>query len=198
MLTEVILNGPLGKQFGRKWEVAAHSPAQALKIINANKPGVFTWIRNNLRSYEKYRVRVEYSDGRKEEMDNDTFLLNRHMKRVTFTPIVEGARTPGVKFVVGALMVAAAFTWGYASGGTMAPWAQSLAMNGFIMMGAAAVEYFAKPDTPDDDARKDRTSYQYDGAVNTTTQGVPVPLIYGRSITGAHAISASISIDQLL
>lgn len=46
--------------------------------------------------------------------------------------------------------------------------------------------------------RKDKTSYYFDGPANTTMQGVPVQLIYGRALVGSHGISAALTIDQLM
>ncbi len=40
-------------------------------------------------------------------------------------------------------------------------------------------------------------SYVFNGPVNTTAQGQPVPIGYGRLIVGGAVISAGISIDDI-
>jgi len=37
-----------------------------------------------------------------------------------------------------------------------------------------------------------------DGPANTTEQGVPVQLIYGRCLVGSHPISMGVTVDQLM
>ena len=71
MLTEVILDGAMGKKFGRKWELNVTTPSQALKLIYANIPGVFAWIRGNLDRYQNYKVLCEYENGRTEQSHDD-------------------------------------------------------------------------------------------------------------------------------
>ncbi|SCZ74077.1 hypothetical protein SAMN03159324_05182 [Pseudomonas sp. NFPP18] len=48
------------------------------------------------------------------------------------------------------------------------------------------------------DSPNNRPSYSFNGAVNTSVQGNPVPLLYGRMIVGSAVISAGIySEDQM-
>ncbi|MEK7994569.1 MAG: hypothetical protein AAB403_12265 [Planctomycetota bacterium] len=53
----------------------------------------------------------------------------------------------------------------------------------------AATASFERPDA--------RTSFIYNGPVNTVEQGGPVPILYGRMRIGSTLISASISTDQI-
>lgn len=189
MLTAVILEGPMGKVFGRTWNLAVNSPAEALRMIDANKPGVFRWIKANLYRYNRYRVQVEYEDGRTDELDNETFPMQGKAKMIRFVPLVEGA-SAGVRFVVGALIYAVSFAYGFQPG---------MYIGASMMTGAVIEMLTPKPKMPDESERKDKTSYYFDGPVNTTTQGVPVPLIYGHNVrVGSHAISAEVSVDQLM
>jgi predicted phage tail protein len=52
------------------------------------------------------------------------------------------------------------------------------------------IDSYADPDA--------RQSFIFNGAVNNTEQGVPVPLVYGRHLTGSTVISAGIHTEQLL
>jgi predicted phage tail protein len=188
MLTQVTLYGPLAKEFGRDWNLAVSSPREAIRLIEANKPGFLNWIRGNLDKYDRYKVIVDYEDGRKEHLDEDTFPLQRQMKRIRIVPIVMGAGGVG-KIILGVLLVAA----GVISGNPM------LVGSGILSMAGGIIELISpRPKKTDQSVREDGTSYFFDGPVNTTQQGVPVPLIYGRVLVGSHAISARVSIDQLL
>jgi predicted phage tail protein len=187
--TKVILEGPMGKRFGRVWEfVEINSPSEALKMVDCNRPGVMNWIRENLRKYPNYKVVCTYEGGRKELLDTESYQLQGKIEIIRFVPLIAGAAA-GVRFVIGVIMFAVGVYTGNAY----------LMSAGVSLMVGSVVEWLSpKPKKPDDSAREDKTSYYFDGPVNTDMQGVPVPLIYGRILCGSHAISAAVTIDQLM
>lgn len=191
MLTTVILEGAMGKAFGRKWELAVSSPNEALRLINANKPGLFNWIREKLTKYGRYKVIVEREDGRVVALDNDTYALQCNVKKIRFVPLIEGA-SAGIRFVVGALLIAASFIPG------MQAFSPYLVSTGASLMLGSVIEMLTPKIQRDANSKTDKTSHYFNGPVNTVNQGVPVPLIYGRSVrVGSHAISASVTVDQV-
>jgi predicted phage tail protein len=194
MLTTVTLYGPLGKEFGRDWQLAVSSPAEALQLIEANKPGVRNWIRNNLSKYDRYKVIIDYHDGKKEHLDQETFALERKVKRIRFVPIVTGAGGGIGKMILGAILIYVGFA--VLPGGPLALGVMGAGVS--LMLGGIAELISPRPKKTDASVREDGTSYFFDGPVNTTQQGVPVPLIYGRVLVGSHAISAKVTVDQLL
>lgn len=199
MLTEVILDGPMGKRFGKTWELAVNSPSEALRMIDANKPGVFVWIKSNLAKYERYRVTVTYHDGREESLSEDEYKLERSVKRIRFTPLIEGAGgNNGVwQVVLGIVLIAV----GYFTFGTTSAYGVALIGAGAgMVVGGIAAMLAPKPkvESMDQVERKDKTSYYFDGPANTTNQGVPVQLIYGTCLVGSHSISAALTVDQLI
>ncbi|MDR9847011.1 tail assembly protein [Herbaspirillum huttiense] len=192
MLTTVILEGPMGKAFGRKWELVAASPADALRMINANKPGLFAWIKNHLNRFANYKVICEYANGRKEAIDTDGLHLRGQLAKIRFVPLVAGASAQ-VRFVVGAVMAVVGYYFGWTGIGA---WVGNM---GVAMMIGATVEMLTGRPKTDTNENKNKTSYVFDGPTNTERQGVPVPVIIGRNVlVGSHPISASVSVDQLL
>jgi predicted phage tail protein len=196
-MTKVYLEGPLGKAFGREWTLAVHSPMHALKLINANKPGVFNWIRANLKKYARYRVVCEHENGNPTELNDETFKLDGKASAIRFAPVVEGAGGNGIgEFVAGAVILVA----GLYSGGTA--WAaygpMMTAAGASLMVGGVAAMLAPKPGDSSSSGDNSNSTY-FSGPTNTTTQGAPVPLIYGRNImVGSQAISARLTVDQLL
>ncbi len=187
--TKVYLDGAMGKQFGREWELFVQSPDEALRVIDANSPGVFSWVRTNMAIYAQYHVIVEYEDGRSEELSDDTYSVARKMTSIRFVPLTQGAGALG-RIVVGAILIV---------GGVIfeQPWminvGASLAIGGVIEM------LSPRPSKGSSDKAGDnKTSYFFNGPTNTTGQGVPVQLIYGRVLAGSHAISAAITVDQVI
>lgn len=191
MLTTVTLDGAMGKQFGKRWELEINSPAEALRLIEANRPGLRAWVRQKLAKYSSYQVSCEYEDGKKELLDDGSYPLSRKLKSIRFTPVIEG-RGNAAKIVVGALLIVAslvATAYGFPMVGKMLfSMGASLVMTGVI----GALSPQPKKDTPGSTA----TSNYFDGPANTTAQGVPVQLIYGRVLAGSHAISAKMDIDD--
>lgn len=194
MLTTVTLYGPLGKEFGRDWKLAVSSPAEALRLIEANKPGFKNWIRNSLGKYDRYKVIVDYHNGTKEHLDKDSFPLQRAVKRIRLVPIIAGAGGGFGKMILGVLLIALSFT---PFGAPFAPFLQGAGV--MLVLGGVTELISPRPKKSEDAGiREDGTSYFFDGPVNTTQQGVPVPLMYGRVLAGSHAISAKVTVDQLL
>lgn len=215
-LTTVILDGPMGKQFGKKWKLKVNSPAQALRLIEANKPGIFNFIRNNLRKYPHYRILVD-----KDERDIESFGLTCKAKTIRFVPLLEGAGGVGRIIAGVAVIIASIYTAGAAGTALAAAQAAaaagaagaagmattatllSAAASGLMAMGVSlvlggVVQLLTKtPSNNDVEERKDRTSHYFDGPVNTEMQGVGIPLIYGRVLVGSHAISAKLVVEQV-
>lgn len=190
MLTKVILEGVMGKQFGREWAFDISSPAEALRMVNANKPGVFIWIKKNLEKYASYKVICKYESGREEELDKDSYMLNGKPTEIRFVPIVEGAGAVG-RIILGIVLVVAGVYTGQA---WLVQMGVAMALGGVIQL------LTPQPKTnSNQEETKNKTSYFYDGPINTTRQGVPVQLIYGDQVlVGSHAISAQVSVDQLM
>lgn len=194
MLTQVTLYGPLAKEFGRDWELAVSSPREAIRLIEANRPGFINWIRGNLNKYDRYKVIVDYENCKKEHLDEDSFDLQRNMKRIRIVPIVMGAGAIG-KIIAGVFLIAI----GFFLGGATDPIGMALIGAGIgTGLGGIVEAISPRPKKTDQSVRQDGTSYFFDGPVNTTQQGLPVPLIYGRCLVGSHPVSAKVSIDQLL
>ena len=193
-LTTVILEGALGRKYGREWKLKVSSPSKALQLIEANHPGFISDIRNNLKQYPRYRVLV---DGVARDMK--TYTMKCRAKVIKFIPLIEGTGG-GFRFVLGAVMVAIAIYTGPLGTGVMsAATAGMVGSAGVSLMIGGLVEMLTKTpkSTTDTDERKDKTSRYFDGPVNTEMQGVAIPLIYGRCLVGSHAISAKLVVEQV-
>jgi len=188
MLTKVYLEGPMGKKFGREWELAANTPSEALRIINANVGNLFTWIKQNLKIYERYRVVVKKSGCKHEALDSDTFGTTHNIESIRFIPLIAGAGGI-IKAVIGVALIVY---------GTMTGNALALKM-GWSMVISGVIEALITPNTGKkrDGSGSTTNSHFFNGAVNTQEQGRAVPPIYGRVLVGSQAISAKLSIDDI-
>lgn len=189
MLTKVFLEGPLGKKFGREWEFDISSPAEALRMVDANEPGVFAWIKANLRQYSRYKVLCKYENsGKVEALGDEEYQMLGKPIEIRFVPLIEGAGAVG-RVVLGIVLVVAGVYF-------QQPWMVQAGVG--MIVGGVVQLLVSQPEMGGEQVEtKNRTSYYFDGPVNTTQQGVPVQLIYGQALVGSHAISAEVSIDQL-
>ena len=202
MLTKVFLDGPMGKEFGEEWEFEVSSPREALTMVEANKPGLFGWLRMHASKYTHYQVVVEYEDGHTEQLSEETFPMNRKMVSIRFIPHIEGSGKLG-QAIAGAVLIVVGAIINYASGGSLS-WIGTPMMKigvGMLISGVIAAlttkTSNATLSSPGAES-KSLTSYTFDGPTNTTQQGVPVPLIYGRCLVGSQVISAGLSVEQLI
>ena len=197
MLTKVILDGEFAKVVGqREWMLDCNSPAEALDLIEANKPGIRRWIRQHLTDYKICQVECEDFEGHKESLNDETYSTLRKAKTIRFLPIFTGAGGDNgiLQAIAGvAMIVVGALTYAY--GGA------SLAQLGLGMIGAgtgmvlgAICTMLMSPSKNDDD--DGASNYYFNGAVNTTEQGNPVPLIFGRCRVGSAVISSEIAVTE--
>ena len=86
-----------------------------------------------------------------------------------------------------------AIAWGSMTlSGAMASMGMAMALGGLVQMLSPQQRALSAKDGPNNGA-----SYNFNGPVNTTAQGNPVPLLYGELFVGSSTISAGIySEDQ--
>ncbi|MEK7492166.1 MAG: tail assembly protein, partial [Pseudomonadota bacterium] len=63
----------------------------------------------------------------------------------------------------------------------------SMALGGVVQMLSPQAKGLSTKDSPNNGA-----SYNFNGPVNTTAQGNPVPILYGRMIVGSAVLSGGI------
>ena len=207
MTTAVILDGAMGKKFGKQWDLCVDSPAEALRMIGCNKPAFPFWIRDNLATYEGYQVTCQYENGVTTEVGEEELYMNGKIVSIRFTPVLTGSGKTGMIILGAVIMIAAIVLTAGAMAAGVGFWATmganalyaGMFLGGASMMVSGVVSALTPQPSMGSDmssSRVDKTSYYFNGPANTTAQGVPVPLIYGTCLVGSHAISASLTIDD--
>ncbi|NWC00842.1 tail assembly protein [Pseudomonas gingeri] len=127
----------------------------------------------------KYAVFVGKQNIGEGDLDKPT---GREVIRIV--PVIAGSKRAGLlQTIIGVvLIVLSPFT----NGATLAP-GIALAAGGVIQMLSPQAKGLGTQDSPNN-----RPSYSFSGPVNTSIQGNPVPLLYGRMIVGSAVISAGI------
>jgi predicted phage tail protein len=192
----VILYGYLAEQFGKTHKLAIKTPAEAIRALSANYADFKKTI---IESGHEYRVMV----GKEDRADDEGLHLPA-TKTIKIVPLVNGSGGFG-KALLGAALIVASF---YLPGATYFSAASSFSINasaiaasvGFsLLLGGVSQMLFAppKPKSGENEKASNRPSYAFNGAVNTTGQGNPVPVAYGRVRVGSQVLSAGLRASDL-
>lgn len=195
------LYGKLGTRFGRVHRLAVNSAAEAVRALCMIKPGFERELMTSRDRGINYAVFLGKKNIAEDEMFHPT-----GSEDIRIAPILQGSGRGGIfQTILGAAMMVFAM-WATNGFSGLASWAETMksgwgivatmgmtmAMGGIMQMLSPQVKGLGTKDNPENGA-----SYAFNGAVNTTAQGNPVPLGYGRMIVGSAVISAGIyAMDQ--
>lgn len=191
-LREVRLYGRLGAQFGRIHMLAVSSAAEAIRALCVLVPG----FERALADSDAHGVRYACFLG-KQNIGEDDMRRPVGGDAIRIAPILAGAKQAGLfQTILGAVLVAVAvvYTGGVGAAFAASGWAGTAAVLGASLMLGGVVQMLSpqQKGLSAQDSADNGASYNFNGPVNTSAQGNPVPLLYGRMIVGSSVISAGI------
>ena len=199
MLRKVRLYGQLAEFVGRKViEADLSSAAEAVRMLIANFPELDRHMAD-----QNYRVLVGDGALTLDDLHNPV-----GQEEIKIVPVIVGAGGDGVGLaLLGAALVATAvFTGGATlsfgitgfSGGLGISAAVGNIGAGLLLFGVAQMlsPTPAIPQGPDT-VQDPRKSFSFSGVQNTSRGGTPVPIVYGKTLTGSVVISAGIDTEQV-
>jgi len=202
MLRKVRLYGQLAEFVGRKViEADLGSVAEAVRMLVVNFPGLEQHMNEG-----HYKVLV--GDG---ALTLDELHYPTGQQEIKIVPVISGAgggpttqilagaAIIGLSFGIGAIASAGIALGGLAGIGTVGTAFVALGA-GLVLQGVAGLisptpEIPQGPDT-EQDPRKS-ASYSFSGVQNTSRAGTPVPIVYGKTLTGSVVISAGVDTVQV-
>lgn len=174
----VRLSGYLGARFGRVHRFVLNSPKDAIRALIAMIPGFERELMTSKDRGVSYAVFVGKRNVSEEQLAHPS-----GGDVVRIAPIVSGSKAAGLfQTIAGvALAVVGAVSMYFGN-----PYGTEM-----IMMGASlAIGGIAQMVSPHQTTQANGlSSYNFNGAQNTTYQGGPVPLLYGRMRVGSTVIS---------
>jgi predicted phage tail protein len=204
----ILLYGFLGRQFGRVHHYDVKTPAEAIRALTVTLTG----FKKALVDGGYYKVLI----GGVDNVSSDR-VLNPTSDResIRIVPVLAGSGKAFVQILIGAALIY--FSGGLAAGlqatGTAAGIAGATAGQAGLMgitsamiaqvgvsliIGGVSQILFQPKAAQSVDKPANKASYAFDGAVNTTAQGNPVPVLYGGPlIVGSQVISAGLSTEQI-
>ncbi|WP_421533019.1 tail assembly protein [Lelliottia amnigena] len=184
------LYGVLGATFGREFKLSVASPKEAIRALCVIVPGLERFLNTSKQRGLTYAV---FSGKR--NLQNDELVMDQSFADIRIAPVVVGSKRGGIfQTILGVALVAAAI-WmpGVSIGASniMFQIGGAMALGGVVQMLSPQTTGLASKQSADNKA-----SYAFGGVTNTTTQGNPVPLLYGRRRIGGAIVSAGIYVED--
>lgn len=188
MLTTIKLKGVLGRTFQKEFELQVDSVATAIRAISANFP---LFRQHILAKKNYYKIIVDKSVVSASEL---TLTKKSGIKSITIIPVVEGSGKLG-KVIIGAVLLFVAYQTGFGFNdvtGQLTTAGGFLSSAGTSLLIGGIMELLFKPPVAEYSEAGNVESYNFNGPVNTTAQGKPVPVGYGQVLVGSAIIGAGI------
>jgi predicted phage tail protein len=212
MLRDVYLYGEAGRRYGRHFRISVDTPHEAIRALCVLRPGLEPVIRRG-----QWRLIVGNPRIRNSV---DAMFMALGSQPLHIVPATRPAGGDGIgKAIAGVVMVGATILTAGAAAPLGAGFLASMAAPAFLgmsygslaLMGASvalgglATMLSPKPQQQQatstqstDMARvEDRPSFLFNGVVNNTQQGGPVPLVFGRHMVGSVVISGSLNAEDI-
>ena len=206
--------GALRKRLGQcRFEFDVATPAQAIKALCVNFPGLEKWLIDSEKDGVGYRVAVSKEKATEENLA--PLLMPFSEKEVfSITPVVAGAgRGTGsilagialiglsaVSFGAGGAFAGAFGATGIGAGASATAFGSIalLQVGAYLTLSGIAQAISPQPalnTTLDESVQLE--SFTFSNVVNTSRQGMPCPIAYGRVFVGSAVLSSGLDVDQV-
>jgi predicted phage tail protein len=199
---KVKLLGELGRRFGRSYEFMALSPKEVLSALSNQLDG----FRDYLRGAHENGVFFKLVTADPEGIDYSECMMP--CDTLVIAPVITGAGGSGMsigKILLGAVLIGLAFIPGIGTATSTAIAAGAKAgftsigtalfgIGGTLLFGGIAELLTPTPKQP----KETEQSFLFDRAVDLTSQGFPIPLLYGEFLAVSPlVISSAISTETV-
>lgn len=187
VMTTIRLGGQLGKLFGKVHHRLIRTTGEAGRALAATIPGFEAYMRSSRSRGLTYAVFRGKDNIGKDDLDSPNA-----GREIRIVPVVIGSKRGGLlQTILGAvLVVVGALTYAYGGAALVAGGAGMMAGGIVQMLSPQAAGLASKQDADN------KPSYAFGSPVNTTAQGLPVPLCYGKRRIGGAIISAGIYVED--
>ncbi|HEN3343523.1 TPA: tail assembly protein [Yersinia enterocolitica] len=193
IMTPIKLSGSLATRFGRNHQRVISHKKEAFKALSVTIPGFEEYLMTAKKRGLTFAIFVGGKNVGREELE-----LASGGQEIRIVPVIIGSKKAGIfQTILGAVLVVVgaigAFTpFGQAfGGGVWGTYAMQMGaammVGGVVQMLSPQVGGLASRQSPDN-----KPSYAFGGPVNSTAQGNPVGVLYGKRRIGGAVISAGI------
>jgi predicted phage tail protein len=194
--------GALRKRLGQcRFEFDVATPAQAIKALCVNFPGLDKWLIDSEKDGVGYRVAVSREKVTEQDI-SPLFMPFSEREVFSITPVVAGAGRGTGSILLGIGLIAASIFIPGATpvfGTTFGKISLGIGLaGGSLLLGGIAQAISPQPNlnsTIDESVQLE--SFSFSNVVNTSRQGMPCPIAYGRVFVGSAVLSSGLDVDQV-
>lgn len=207
MLRTIVLHGDLATQFGDTFTLDVRSPAEAMRALVVQVRGFRRALRDG-----HYRVLKATSDVAHSLGLDELNLRVGPRHEIHVVPVIAGSANAWGKILAGvaivALAVAAPYALGIAGGlGTATGLGLGASIGGVVTFGQIAgfgalvalggvAQMLSPTISASSSGSNNKESYLFGSTDNVTTEGGPVPLVFGEFVVGSVVVSAGLSTEE--
>ncbi len=190
--------GELRKKLGQSsFELDVANPSHAIKALCVNFPELTSWFLNNDEQGNGFKVTI---GKQKIYRTNLKPMLEPWSEKdvLHIVPVIKGAGRGLGQILMGAALIGLAVFAGPVIGGALgggllgAAATKALGYIGLALVLGGVSQLLSPQPSSIPEASK-LQSFSFSGIVNVADQGLPVPICYGRVITGSVVISAGLN-----
>jgi len=181
-MTRILLSGCLAKTFGREHFrlLETGTTREAFSALQHTVNGFADFIRDSARRGLRFAI-----FRNRENINEDVFTLSGTTE-IRIVPVISGNKRGGLlQTVVGVVLIAASFFAG--------PAGPALMSIGIAMTAGGVIQMLSpvpkSPSQQEQASTENKPSYLFNGAFNSTQQGLPVPVVYGEMLVGSSVVS---------
>lgn len=196
-MVQVKLLGELGRRFGRSYSFMVRNSRDVISALSNQLDG----FKDYLATAHENNVGFKLIKDGPEGMDYEE--LEMSCERLIIAPMIAGAGSNVGRILIGAALIGLSFVsfgaGAFAGVGTAGAFGSSAVFSLGASMVLTGIAGLLTPPvkTPSADSEK-KDSFMFDRAVELTTQGLPIPLLYGRYLAVAPlTISSAISTETI-
>jgi predicted phage tail protein len=195
---KVKLLGELGRKFGRSYQFMALNPKEVLSALSNQIEGFSDYLRGAHENGVFFKLVTADPEG----IDYNECMMP--CETLVIAPVITGAGGSGMsigKILLGAVLIGLAFvpgigvaTTGALAGKFTAVGTALFGIGGALLFGGIAELLTPTPKKP----KENEQSFLFDRAVDLTSQGFPIPLLYGKFLASSPlVISSAISTETV-
>ncbi len=180
MTRNIILKGRMGELFGEVNRLNVKTVQEAMRAIDTMKGGLRTYLMDCTENG------IEFTVQKGEDfMDYDNLAMELGKDDIIISPVPAGSKSGVLKTIIGiALIVASFFVPG------LGPFTEATTRAIFFSVGAnLALMGIIEMTMDDPDELTEDKSTLFNGPINNTKSGVPVPLCYGEMEVGGAVVN---------
>ena len=197
-LVKVKLLGEMGRRFGREYEFMARSAKDVFSALTHQVKGFSEYMYTAHENNMGFKVISDDPEG----MGYEGMMMS--CDRLIIAPVIAGSGGGAGRILLGAALIGMMFIPGIGAfstvaagkgilGGTMAFTTMGSLMFGLgasLILGGISQLLAPEVEAPDGDSDK-KESFMFDRAAELTTQGYPMPLVYGRFLCQSPLVISS-------